>query len=188
MRTMLCSCCRLKASSSPKPFTAPLAHGPSREMNCSDASVPPLHRVASCSQRQNLMLPAPGAASTGGLGRCFAADEEASYDAVIGPGRCLQQTMKRPTMQSWLRHSDFDTLPRLPPLCSGRGQGRRRPLPQKQFEETVSSARVRRYPEILILNLFAGPLSLFKGHYDPRRDGMRLAPHAPHHCFQRWSW
>ena len=78
---------RLKASRLPKPFTAPLAHGPSREMNCSDASVPPLHRVASCSQRQ--MLPAPDAASTGGLGRCFAADEEASYDAVIGPGRCF---------------------------------------------------------------------------------------------------
>ena len=35
------------------------------------------------------MLPAPDAASTGGLGRCFAADEEASYDAVIGPGRCF---------------------------------------------------------------------------------------------------
>ena len=54
--------------------------------------------------------------------------------------------------------------------------------------KTIASETVPWYSEILILNLFAGPLSLFKGHYDPRRDGMRLAPHAPHHCFQRWSW
>ena len=97
----------------------------------------------------------------------------------------LQQTMKRPTMQSWLRHSDFETVPRLPPLCSGRGQ---HSSDGTSPAKTIASETVPWYPEILNLNLFAGPLSLFKGHYDPRRDGMRLAPHAPHHCIQRWSW
>ena len=183
MRTMLCSCCRLKASSSLKPFTAPLAHGPSREMTCSDASVPPLHRVASCSQRQ--MWPQ--------MLRAREASGDASQQTRKRPtmqslaqADALQQTMKRPTMQSWLRHSVFETVPVAPTPQRPRLTRRMRPLPQKQFPKR--QCPVRRYPEILILNLFAGPLSLFKGHYDPRRDGMRLAPHAPHHCFQRWSW
>ena len=61
----------------------------------------------------------------------------------------LQQTMKRPTMQSWLRHSDFETVPRLPPLCSGRGCNtvRMGPLPQKQLPQRQYSEPW--YPEIL---------------------------------------